>query len=220
MSNIHGLHSSGSASKKPFKLNEASDDSDEETQFAGGLDQRGGGSGMAVLPNPGDKPVSPLEALVNSAKSDSEGGNHTPAAISHTITMWSDGFTVNEGVYRRLDDENNKIFLADLAKGVVPRELQTGATPGNVDVKLVDKRRETYVPPDYIAFSGGGNSMVSDAPVAEGLLTSESVTEAPIIVDDGLPNRQEKVAKVQKGTTVRHLVGVIKFTMDQAQEVS
>jgi hypothetical protein len=62
--------------------------------------------------------------------------------------------------------------------------------------------------------------MVSDAPVAEGLLTSESVTEAPIIVDDGLPNRQEKVAKVQKGTTVRHLVGVIKFTMDQAQEVS
>lgn len=36
-----------------------------------------------------------------------------------TITFWSNGFQVNDGPFRDNEAEENKAFLADIAKGCV-----------------------------------------------------------------------------------------------------
>jgi hypothetical protein len=77
---------------------------------------------------------------------------------------------VNNGPYRALNDPENAVFLRTLAEGRVPAELlppppPAGTPPGAptpIDVKLEDNRDQEYVPPDYIAFSGGGNSLKAE----------------------------------------------------------
>lgn len=88
------------------------------------------------------------------------------------ITLYRSSFAVDNGPERRLDDPSNAEFLRDMARGVVPRELQedmagagagagtgagtgTGAS-GDATVGLVDKRQIEYG--DYSARGGGSSS--------------------------------------------------------------
>ena len=175
MPNIHGLHTSSPDSD--------SDDDDKETRYVGGTDNRGGGSGLAVLPSGGGDggPKDAFGRLVDNAKTDAEtSGTPNPSAAdcARKVTMWSSGFQVDDGEFRPLSDPANKPFLEALAGGVVPPELQPPpgtATEGPVHIHLVDRRKDTYVPPDYTPFSGGGNSMASassDPGTAEGIVVS------------------------------------------------
>jgi hypothetical protein len=86
--------------------------------------------------------------------------------------MYRSGFTVGDGPYRLLSDEANREFLQALATGRIPTEFlltddeKTRVKGGdiraaNINVRLKDKREEEYQPPDYVAFSGGGNTMGS-----------------------------------------------------------
>merc|ERR1711865_1224784 len=82
--------------------------------------------------------------------------------------MYRDGFLVDDGPYRRLDDPANAEFLRYLARGQTPRELLaassadaaegTGPRTGNITVGLVDKRKEDYVE-TFRSFSGGGTTL-------------------------------------------------------------
>jgi len=90
MANIHGLHSNAS--------NDG--DSDEETRYvggAGGSTGRGGGSGLAVLPNDGDGAASnPFDQMVSNARNDAASGGPAPDAgsVNTTVTLWKEGFQV------------------------------------------------------------------------------------------------------------------------------
>ena len=145
MSNIHGLHSNSGNSS----------DDEKPTSYVGGADGRGGGSGLAVMPNPLDNEgnsgtnSNPFEAMVNTAKSDAGAAGIGKDELHAKITMWKAGFQVNDGVYRPLTDPENKPFLLDLAQGRVPRELlgESGDPNGNVNVQLEDKRDQDYVEP-------------------------------------------------------------------------
>ena len=44
-----------------------------------------------------------------------EGGPDVPP--SRTITMYSNGFTVDDGAFRALDDPTSQAFIKDLARG-------------------------------------------------------------------------------------------------------
>ena len=77
------------------------------------------------------------------------------------MTVYRNGFTVDNGPFRALDDPENAEFLQDMAQGVVPRELEAGAK-GPVNVSLVDKRGEDYEKPpapSYVAYSGAGQTV-------------------------------------------------------------
>eukprot|EP00937_MAST-01D_sp_MAST-1D-sp2_P001413 g1413.t1 len=91
------------------------------------------------------------------------GGGASAAAAKVTITWFKDGFTVNDGPFRRVDDPENQAFLRAVSEGRVPRELipgtGEGGQAGDVDVSMVDRRGEDYTPPPkpaYVAFGGGG----------------------------------------------------------------
>lgn len=72
----------------------------------------------------------------------------------HQSPQYRNGFTVDDGPYRRLDDPANADFLRALASGRTPAELATG----NIQVGLVDKRGEDYVE-KFESFSGAGASL-------------------------------------------------------------
>jgi UBX domain-containing protein 1 len=114
---------------------------------------------LAVQPNPGE-----LGGAGNVADSlFSQAENATPEEQQQqqrrTITMYRDGFIVDDGPYRRLDDPDNSEFLTSLARGITPRELVDEASGGgSVSVGLVDKRSEEYTP-QFQFFSGAGASL-------------------------------------------------------------
>ena len=176
MPNIHGLHSIRSNDPPSRRGNDDDSDDDEDSnrRYVGGIDARGGGSGLAVLPNPnelrpggggaGGRAADLIFGMAESASlpssSNSSGGNGSGETSRRTITMYRSGFTVDDGPYRRLDDANNTEFLTSLARGRIPRELQPQARQGGDDndededddnipevmVGLVDRRSEEYDP--------------------------------------------------------------------------
>lgn len=69
-------------------------------------------------------------------------GEHVEAKVA----LYRNGFTVNGGPLRALDDPANASFLQDMARGAAPREL---GPRGQVSVEMVDKRGEDYDEPGH-----------------------------------------------------------------------
>ena len=54
------------------------------------------------------------------------------------VTLYSNGFTLNDGPIRLYTDPQNKLFMEQLKKGYTPKELRA-QYPGDIDVALEDK---------------------------------------------------------------------------------
>ena len=112
-------------------------------------------SGLAVTPNNDD--------LSNDIRANATVLGEGEGPPQHTITLYRDGFVVDDGPYRRLDDPSNSVFLTALASGMIPPELSAGGQ--NVNVGLVDKRNEDYnaSQPQTQSFSGTGTALGGSA---------------------------------------------------------
>ena len=133
--------------------------------------------------------------------------------------MYRDGFVVDDGPYRRLDDPANADFLRSLAQGRTPRELLSEGDGGNVTVGLIDKRSEDYVE-QFQSFSGQGSTLGASA-VAGNTLEPADLPE-PNDVDSSrpttsiavrLPNGQRKVVKVNLDATVLQFAAHLKSSL-------
>ncbi|GAB5037022.1 ubx domain-containing protein [Nannochloropsis oceanica] len=153
-----------------------------EDYYVGGNSARGGGSGLSVVGPPGGEGGGGGSDFVQGIFQRARGGpsdlgnaageasgpsaGDAPPAGARSITMYRNGFTVDDGPFRALDDPANDSFLRDMARGVVPRELEAGVPPGQaVHVNLKDKRDEEYAAPAapaYVAYSGEGKSLKSE----------------------------------------------------------
>jgi len=197
---IHTLHDN--------KADDTSDsDDDKNNRFVGGLDGRGGGSGLAVVPNNDGKSNNASDSIFNRASAESGaaagggGGSGGGGEVRRTITMYRSGFTVDNGPYRRLDDPENKEFLSNMARGMIPRELSEEAEGDEVAVGLVDKRGEEYDPskhgssgasetPGFQSFSGEGQSLAASASAttSTGGVIDPSAAGTPQPLDDSKPS--------------------------------
>ena len=128
-------------------------------------------SGLAVEPKNDDDPNAVKQSsdsifdLAESAGAASgKNENETDAPVRRTITMYREGFVVDDGPYRRLDDPSNRGFLRSLARGQTPEELRGDANGpgGNTTVGLVDKRNQDYVE-TFRSFSGAGQSLAASS---------------------------------------------------------
>lgn len=163
--NVHSL----------FSNRNESDDSDDNNnnRYVGGVSSRGGGSGLAVEPNTSDQPdsnsiLSAIRANAEEAGNTGTGGGAASAPPRRTITMYRSSFTVDNGPERRLDDPSNAEFLKDLARGIVPRELQEdrdgsdgesgsgSGSGGETTVGLIDKRQMEYADDAAARSASGG----------------------------------------------------------------
>jgi UBX domain-containing protein 1 len=138
--------------------------------------------------------------------------------------QYRDGFTVDDGPYRRLDDPENADFLRSLAMGRTPRELAQDVEGGNIIVGLVDKRSEDYVE-SFRSFSGAGASLGSTANASTDGLFDPSALSAPAETADGaattnvavrLPNGKRKVVKIALNATVHDLAAHLREESDGA----
>jgi UBX domain-containing protein 1 len=139
---IHGL---GDLNKK---------DKEEKKKKTNDYYAGGQASGLAVS--------SPdVSGIVNKASKDSRPEKNE---VNITITLFSNGFQVNDGPFRDYNAPENRAFMADINQGRVPAELHSMTRGRPVAVSLQDRRSEEYQlppPPKYVAFSGKGESVAS-----------------------------------------------------------
>ena len=93
-------------------------------------------SGLVVQPNDRD-------AVFHRAEEDRDNDDDestTTQQQRRRITMYRDGFVVDDGPFRRLNDPANAEFLRALAQGTTPREME-----GERLVGLIDRRTDDYV---------------------------------------------------------------------------
>ena len=152
---IHGL---GDLKKKE----ERKEDRKSTDFFAGGQK-----SGLAVQ-SPDD-----VESMLNRARQSGSdtGARPDPNEVTITVTLYENGFTVDDGPFRDYEAPENKRFIAEMNQNRVPGELLAKTKGKPVAVNLSDKRRERYVPPPppkYVAFSGEGQRMSGASSVPAG----------------------------------------------------
>ncbi|VEU43878.1 unnamed protein product [Pseudo-nitzschia multistriata] len=225
MSNIRGLYDD--------KNDESSDD--ENNRYVGGIGARGGGSGLAVEPNTADAnpnangPPSTSDSIFDLAEAAGSASGGGDGEVRRTITMYRDGFVVDDGPYRRLDDPANKEFLKSLARGQTPSELTGDSSSGNITVGLIDKRGEDYVEA-FRSFSGAGQSLgagsgASAGASSSGVFDPGALGEAPppppsgasttAIAVRGLDGRR-KVVRLSRTATVAELAASLDPRPQQA----
>lgn len=173
-------------------------------------------SGLAVEPNHDDDPRDSVFQQAENA------GPNAGEEVRRTITMYRNGFIVDDGPYRRLDDPANADFLRSLAQGVTPREL---LLEGDVTVGLIDKRSEEYVE-TFQSFSGAGASLGTKTTGEEdsgNTVDPASLPEQPPAVDAGQPttsiqvrtaNGKRKVVKINLSSSVRDLAAHLRELAD------
>lgn len=81
-----------------------------------------GGSGVNVLgpPGPGDDDSS-LFGRIRAGAAAADALVNTSSAVSRTVTIYRNGFTVDNGPLRDPTAPENASFLSDLTRGRVPR---------------------------------------------------------------------------------------------------
>ncbi|KAJ9566638.1 hypothetical protein OSB04_002604 [Centaurea solstitialis] len=93
-----------------------------------------------------------------------------PQNLVHNIVFWRNGFTVNDGPLRRLDDPQNAPFLESIRKSECPKELEPANRRSSVHVNLI-RRDENFQEPvaTQAAFQGVGRTLgtSTDEPAPE-----------------------------------------------------
>lgn len=90
--------------------------------FAGGIDSHGGGSGLAIQgpPKPNPPSSSTFDRIVSQGHDAESMADYNPENDACKITLYRNGFVVNDGDLRDLTSPENRAFLDALSEGRVP----------------------------------------------------------------------------------------------------
>ncbi|KAK7387725.1 hypothetical protein VNO78_22515 [Psophocarpus tetragonolobus] len=120
-----------------------------------------------------------------------------PEAVVHNVVFWTNGFTVNDGPFRSLDNPENSSFLESIKKSECPKELEPADRRSSVNVNLI-RRNEKYPKPEkrHMPFQGVGRTLGSSSSSAEpeptvtsSPPTSTAPTPSPgLVMDQSLPS--------------------------------
>ncbi|TXG46929.1 hypothetical protein EZV62_026223 [Acer yangbiense] len=129
-----------------------------------------------------------------------------PEPVIHNIVFWSNGFTVNDGPLRRLDDPENASFLESIRKSECPKELEPADRRSSVHVNLI-RRDEKCPEPEkvHVPFQGVGRTLGSSSTSAAPETTNDApLNTAPLpsegpVVDENLPSTSIQI-RLSDGT--------------------
>ncbi|KAL3850901.1 hypothetical protein ACJIZ3_012783 [Penstemon smallii] len=115
-----------------------------------------------------------------------------PESLVHNIVFWRNGFTVNDGPLRRLNDPENAPFLESIQKSECPKELEPADRRSSVHVNLI-RRDEDCPEPEVrrVPFQGVGRTLGSSSSTEE--IVAAPVHSAPtpsvgLVLDRSLPS--------------------------------
>ncbi|CAJ1962567.1 unnamed protein product [Sphenostylis stenocarpa] len=137
--------------------------------------------------------------------------NQQPESVVHNIVFWSNGFTVNDGPLRRLDDPENASFLESIKKSECPKDLEPADRRSSVNVNLI-RRNENYPEPEkqHVPFQGVGRTLGSSStsvapdPTAAATLTTAPTPSAGLVVDQSLPSTSIQVRLADGTRLISH----------------
>ncbi|TYJ26077.1 hypothetical protein E1A91_A07G094600v1 [Gossypium mustelinum] len=119
-----------------------------------------------------------------------------PEVVTHNITFWRNGFTVDDGPLRQLDDPANATFLESVMGSQCPKELEPADPRTKVDLHLF-RQDENYSEPNrrQSVFQGVGRTLGSSSPSptpSESTAAAGNIITAPapsmgLVVDTSLP---------------------------------
>uniref|UniRef100_A0A803L3S6 Uncharacterized protein n=1 Tax=Chenopodium quinoa TaxID=63459 RepID=A0A803L3S6_CHEQI len=149
----------------------------------------------AQQPSSSSRSFTGTARLLSGETLSSSPSEQAPETITHTITLWRNGFTVDDGPLRRFDDVENAPFLQSITNSECPKELEPADRKTAVHCNLV-RRNENCPEPQKrkVPFQGVGrtlgtsHSTPSDSSAA---VTARSSAPAPVmglVVDDKLPS--------------------------------
>ncbi|CAN6920852.1 hypothetical protein HID58_041402 [Brassica napus] len=151
-----------------------------------------------------------------------------PEPVIHNIVFWSNGFTVDDGPLRKLDDPENASFLDSIRKSECPKELEPADKRAPVHVNLM--RRDEKCPErekPKVAFQGVGRTLggaSSSTPPILSNPTDVAAVPSPsqsLVVDETLPSTSiqlrladgtRMVAKFNNHHTVNDIRAFIDFS--------
>jgi len=149
-----------------------------------------------------------------------------PEAVIHNIVFWRNGFTINDGPLRRLDDPENAPFLESIRKSECPRELEPADRRSSVHVNLI-RRDENCPEPEkhQTPFQGVGRTLGgSTTPAAPEPtpLNSAPTPSMGLVVDQTLPSTSIQL-RLADGTRMvanfnyHHTIGDIRAFIDASR---
>lgn len=223
-------------------VQEENDDEKRQAYWNGSGQPNGGGSGQQVLyptefmkrardemgahtadewrsaqPGPAS---SSFTGAGQSLSGQSVEGAPPPAAPNqpHTITFYQNGFTVDDGPLRSVEDPENAAFLEAVNRGQMPAELAGDDGEAEGEVHLIDKHTEKYTPPPVTLkpFSGDGRSLRDES--AAGAPPPPEAAAAELQLDESAPmttlqvrlaDGSRKVVKANHTHTILQLRGHI-----------
>ncbi|XP_074271998.1 plant UBX domain-containing protein 4-like [Silene latifolia] len=118
-----------------------------------------------------------------------------PESVVHNIIFWRNGFTINDGPIRSLDDPENASFLESIRKSDCPKELEPADRRTQVHVNLI-RRDENCPEPEKrtVAFQGvartlGGSTSATEPEQTDATpMNSAPPPTAGLIVDQDQPS--------------------------------
>jgi UBX domain-containing protein 1 len=195
--------------------------------FTGGTGNEGRGSGLAVLaPNQGNSNNTDpqIKAIMGRIQKQQQEASPAPRRLA-TVTVFSNGFTLNDGPFRPILEAPNRAFLESLQQGYCPDELVREGQPA--DVSIFNKMTEEYKPPSatpaaaplFNPFAGAGTTVGGNT-VKEGVLVfgttdgslpqvNESVDKTNLIRVQVKFQQRKEVFTFEKHHTVRDLIFMI-----------
>eukprot|EP00825_Cyclidium_porcatum_P039485 TRINITY_DN4789_c0_g1_i3.p1 TRINITY_DN4789_c0_g1~~TRINITY_DN4789_c0_g1_i3.p1 ORF type:complete len:321 (-),score=93.34 TRINITY_DN4789_c0_g1_i3:130-1092(-) len=102
-----------------------------------------------------------LQKMKNNVEKGEEQEVQKDSAEQCIITIYENGFKIDNGEFRDYAQPQNKVFLEELKQGYIPKELRNKYKKG-LSIALEDKSQEKYEqppPPKYVAFSGQGQTL-------------------------------------------------------------
>ncbi|KAF2615066.1 hypothetical protein F2Q70_00009305 [Brassica cretica] len=114
-------------------------------------------------------------------------GSQQPEPVVHTIVFWANGFTIDDGPLRKLDDPENASFLESIRKSECPKELEPADRRAPVHVNLM--RREEKCPEREkrkVSFQGVGRTLGGSSNDGSGSGSSMAPETAAIPIQTGL----------------------------------
>ncbi|KAG6420416.1 hypothetical protein SASPL_116943 [Salvia splendens] len=117
--------------------------------------------------------------------------------VTHNITFWRNGFTIDDGPLRRFDDPANASFLESIAKSECPRELAPADKRNAVHANLTRREEDYKEPPKKsLPFQGVGRTLGGTSDTAAPMearsihtvLTAAPTPSLGLVVDQAQPS--------------------------------